>query len=271
MLNVDINMADTEYDILKDIREINYSVLTGVNTAVSYLEGQYESTKIPVTYSFLNGKSLESNVEGPGNTWNTVLTVDNVPEGSKIYFWMPSAVTAGNHLDVRIVGTDSEIWYTKNNNLVGTDRDPIGDLSGSIIKTSGGTGPVSIQARSESDGYWAVRGDDVSTTWICCTDASNPIILTGAPQSHEIGGKHEITKLKMFYAPGTTTDYNAATVIHHTAIQNDRYWEYASCVNEVNHVRSVTGLQVGFNEPPVWVKGTAKPVLFIVYEGFTFL
>ncbi len=233
----------------------------------SRLEG-VNHTLVPVTCNYLEGAQLENTVYGRGNKWTTIIRIDDVPQGAKIYYWLAATAGVRGWIDVRL-GLSGHEWHRVDSRYVPNETpEAIADISGSIIKTTGGTGPVELQVRGGHDAEWEVYANSHTTAWMCCTDASHPYIFTDIDETHNIPGSKGIRSIRGYYAPGSIHHSNKARILGHVYAQNESSQRYVTHVNQHYVLTSVDDLTVKFDHgPPLEATDISRPVLFLAYDG----
>lgn len=216
------------------------------------------------TMTYLQGEQLSAtyNTSATHTTYqDTGLELSNVPQGSKIYYHLYYNDNSSTHIDIRV--TDGTNTWDEQLTLTGSDV--VQSLDGSITKSSGGTGTVKVQIRSGDANQTSLLVNTSGRSWIACTDASNPIVISGGGQNMIFSGKRQIGTLKAFYSQhDSTSTINSVSISGVVADQTS-----GSPVHNTIDLDVLTSqLNIDFSSAPTWTDTFGQAIVLIGFNGF---
>ena len=216
-----------------------------------------------MTQTFLKGNSLlvAFITSGTHTDWqDTGLEITNVPQGSKIYYNFSHYDDASASMDIRI--TDGTNTWKTHSGLTGTNS--VSSLDGSVTKSTGGTGTVKVQIRAADANPVRLFNDNSGVSWICCTDASHPIVVSNGSENMSVQGKRSIGTLKCYYSPAKSSSTIGVSVWGLGANQDD-----SGIVENTIDIDTITNyIDINFSSTPVWKEPRGLGVLIIGYDGY---
>lgn len=225
-----------------------------------------------VTCTYLKGEKLQASKLTASNIYVVVpgMSFPSVPAGSKLFWNILSNKSSAGTMDWRIrdVTNNQTLKEVTGQASGSTVQDT--DLSGTVV-VGGSAGTIELQFLSSDANNANIFSLSNGVSWLCITDCSIPLVISGGPALQTFSGKRQIGTLRGFFGPVDTTAADADNfslgglpLVGKTAVTEtveDNFIAYDVITSEL--ILTYDG-----SADPIWIDVDGAQVVIIGYDGF---